>query len=704
MRPTLLNPLFAPVSSLNGIGPKLSIALTRLMKGGGGEGIDQAVVGDLLFHLPSGLIDRRAQPAIMDAVEGALSTIKARVDRHQPPPRGNQRVPYRIYLQDDSGELAVVYFRGQARWLEGQFPVDETVYVSGKLEWFNGRANMIHPDHVVTEENFADLPLVEPVYPLVSGVSLKIMRRSIETALMTLPELPEWIDPSLLGKHHWPSLTLALDQVHHPRDVLDISPQSVAWKRLAYDELLAGQLALALVRSRMKKSAGKSWQGDGSKQSKILAALPFSLTEAQQRSVSEILQDMATSERMLRLLQGDVGSGKTVVALLACAAAIEAGGQAALMAPTEILARQHYATIEPLAEASGIRLAVLTGREKGKGREEIYARLAAGEIDLIIGTHALFQSNVVFHNLALGIVDEQHRFGVHQRLALASKGGGADILVMTATPIPRTLVLTFFGDMDVSKLDEKPAHRQPIQTNALSMDRLDELIERVRSAVARGDKVYWLCPLVEDSEELPITSAESRFESLAQLMGQNVGLVHGRMKSVEKDTAMLDFKNGKTRVLVATTVIEVGVDVPDATIMVIEHAERFGLAQLHQLRGRVGRGSKASTCLLLYKAPLGEIAHDRLKIMRETEDGFRIAEEDLKLRGEGEILGTRQSGTPGFQIAQMEHHGDLLEIARDNARLIMNEDAELTGPKGDALRHLLYLHSKDEAVRLLRAG
>ena len=703
MRPTLLNPLFAPVSSLSGIGPKLSIALTRLMKGGS-DGVEQAVVGDLLFHLPSGLIDRRAEPAIMDAVEEALSTIKARVDRHQPPPRGNQRVPYRIYLHDDSGDMTVVYFRGQARWLESQFPVGEIVYVSGKLEWFNGRANMIHPDHVVAEENFADLPLVEPVYPLVSGVSLKIMRRSIETALTTLPELPEWIDPALLAKHHWPSIDQALDQVHHPRDVLDISPQSVAWKRLAYDELLAGQLVLALVRSRMKKSAGKSWKGDNSRQSKILAALPFSLTGAQQRSVSEILQDMATQERMLRLLQGDVGSGKTVVALLACTAAIEAGGQAALMAPTEILARQHLATIEPLAEAAGIRIAVLTGREKGKAREDICGRLASGEIDLTIGTHALFQSNVVFHNLALGIVDEQHRFGVHQRLALASKGGGADILVMTATPIPRTLVLTFFGDMDVSKLDEKPAHRLPIQTNALSMDRLDELVERVRAAVGRGEKVYWLCPLVEDSEELPITSAESRHESLARLMGQNVGLVHGRMKAAEKDAAMLDFKEGKTRVLVATTVIEVGVDVPDATIMVIEHAERFGLAQLHQLRGRVGRGSKASTCLLLYKAPLGDIAKDRLKIMRETEDGFRIAEEDLKLRGEGEILGTRQSGTPGFRIAQMEHHGDLLEIARHNARLIMNEHAELTGPKGEALRHLLYLHSKDEAIRLLRAG
>ena len=702
MRPTLLNPLFAPVTSLAGIGPKLSIALSKLLRGGDGK--VQAHVADLLFHLPHGLIDRRNQPEIMGAAEGVLSTLKVRVDRHEPPPRGNNRVPYKIAVHDETGEMMIVYFRGQSRWLEGQFPVGETVVVSGKVEWFNGRPNMVHPDHVVAEQNFDDLPLVEPVYPLVSGISLKILSKSLTTALQTLPDLPEWISESILKKYQWPSLKAALHTVHHPRDELDISPTSLPWQRLAYDELLAGQLALALVRTRMKKSAGRSWRGDGTIQSDIRAALPFALTGAQERSIAEIQGDMAKGERMLRMLQGDVGSGKTVVALLAAAAAIEAGGQAALMAPTEILARQHFSTIEPLAKEARIKIAVLTGREKGKTREDIYERLANGEIDLAIGTHALFQSNVVFQNLALGIVDEQHRFGVHQRLALAAKGGAADVLVMTATPIPRTLVLTYFGDMDVSKLDEKPADRLPIQTNALPMERLDELIDRVRSAVSKGEKIYWLCPLVEDSEELPVTSAEARYKSLEKLMGQNVGLVHGRMKPAEKDAAMMDFKEGKTRVLVATTVIEVGVDVPDATIMVIEHAERFGLAQLHQLRGRVGRGSKPSTCLLLYKAPLGEVSSARLKIMRETEDGFRIAEEDLKLRGEGEILGTRQSGTPGFQIAQMEHHADLLETARDDARLILTEDPELETNRGEALRVLLYLFSKDEAVRLLRAG
>ncbi len=700
MRPDILNPLNAPVISLTGIGPKISASLGKLLRGADGE----AVVGDLLFHLPFSLIDRRNQPGIAAAPEGELVTLKVRVDGHQPPPRGNQRVPYRVQVHDDSGEMSLVFFRGQGKWLEQQLPVGETRFVSGRVEWFNNRPNMVHPDHIVSEENFDDLPLIEPVYPLTAGLSLKMATKAVHAALAILPDLPNWADDSLVAANHWPTFADALQRIHYPQQPLDISPESVAWQRLAYDELLAGQLALALVRSRMKKSAGKSWQGDGHKRAAILAALPFTPTGAQERSVQEILGDMGSPERMLRMLQGDVGSGKTLVALLACANAVEAGGQAAIMAPTEILARQHFATIEPLAKQAGMSVCVLTGREKGKAREEIYARLANGDIDIVIGTHALFQAGVTFANLALGVVDEQHRFGVHQRLALAAKGGGADILVMTATPIPRTLVLTYFGDMDVSKLDEKPANRLPIKTNALSMDRLDELVERITGAVSRGEKIYWICPLVEESDELPVTSAEERFKTLTARLGQNVGLVHGRMKPAEKDAAMQDFKEGKTRVLVATTVIEVGVDVPDATIMVIEHAERFGLAQLHQLRGRVGRGDKPSSCLLLYKAPLGEVSQARISNMRETEDGFRIAEEDLKLRGEGEILGTRQSGTPGFKIARMEHHGSILEMARDDARLVLTRDPELSSERGQALRVLLYLFAKDEAVRLLRAG
>lgn len=702
MRPQLLNALFAPVEKLPGIGPKLAVGLTKLFRGS--DSTEVARVGDLLFHLPASLIDRRNQPSIADAREGEIATIKVVIDQHFPAPRGNRRIPYRVQVHDVSGEMSLVYFHGQGSWLEKQMPVGETRYVSGAVEWFNDRPNMVHPDYVVAEDKLAELPLVEPVYPLTAGISQKIVSKAARAAIQTIPDMPEWIEGEILAQNKWPNFQHSLERLHEPRDALDISPQSVGWKRLAYDELLAGQLALSLVRARMKKAAGQIWADKGEKRRIILNELPYKLTGAQARSVDEILTDMAQPDRMLRLLQGDVGSGKTIVALLACAAAIEAGGQAALMAPTEILARQHLATITPLAIKARIRVAILTGREKGKEREAIYAGLQDGSIDLLIGTHALFQAGVEFKNLALGIVDEQHRFGVHQRLALASKGGGADILVMTATPIPRTLVLTFFGDMDVSKLDEKPPTRQKIVTNAISMERMDELTNRVVDAVARGDKIYWVCPLVEDNDELPVTSVETRHAELSKRLGQKVGLIHGRMKPAEKDAAMADFKEGRIQVLVATTVIEVGVDVPDATIMIIEHSERFGLAQLHQLRGRVGRGDKESSCILLYKGPLGEVAEARISIMRETEDGFRISEEDLRLRGEGEILGTRQSGTPGFQIAQIEHHGDLLELARDDARLVINTDPELTTKRGEALRVLLYLFSKDDAVRLLRAG
>ncbi|MEM8541540.1 MAG: ATP-dependent DNA helicase RecG, partial [Pseudomonadota bacterium] len=475
-------------------------------------------------------------------------------------------------------------------------------------------------------------------------------------------------------------------------------------QRLAYDELLAGQLALALVRKNMKRSAGRVLQADGSLMQKVREAFGHALTGAQQRSIEEILSDMAKPERMLRLLQGDVGSGKTIVALCALATAVQAGSQGALMAPTEVLARQHFATIKPIADKVGLRIDLLTGREKGALRSEMMAKLAAGELDILIGTHAIFQEGVVFRDLGLAVVDEQHRFGVHQRLLIASKGEATDMLVMTATPIPRTLVLTHYGDMDVSRLDEKPIGRKPINTVALPLGRLGDIIVRVGEAMKTGQKIYWICPLVEENDELDLTSVQQRHKILAERFGNAVGLVHGQMKGAEKDAAMAAFRDGETRILVATTVIEVGVDVPDATIMVIEHAERFGLSQLHQLRGRVGRGAEASSCLLLYKDPLGEIARARIEVRRQSEDGFRIAEEDLKLRGEGEILGTKQSGAVGFRLARMEAHSHLLEIARDDARLVIETDPNLTTDRGSALRTLLYLFERDAAIRLLQAG
>ncbi|NHT77512.1 ATP-dependent DNA helicase RecG [Rhizobiaceae bacterium CRRU44] len=701
MRPALLDPLFASLDTLPGVGPKVGEFLARLF---GRESIEDCRVVDLLFHAPHSIVDRRHQPGVMNALAGAIVTIKGRIDRHQPPPPGRSSMPYRVFLQDDTGELALTFFKVKGNWLEKQLPIDDIVIVSGKVDWFNGRASMVHPDLMVREEDAETMALVEPVYGLTAGLSPKTLRRTIEAALTRIPNFQEWLDEALLEKQDFLTVRDAFIALHEPRDATDIDPRAPARRRLAYDEFLAGQLSLSLVRQRLRILPGTPVKATGALSGPVISALPFSLTGSQTAAVADILADMAREERMLRLLQGDVGSGKTAVALMAMLAAVEAGGQAALMAPTEILARQHFTTLSRLAGPAGVKIDVLTGRTKSRERDAMLERLASGETDIVIGTHALFQDTVSYHRLLLAVVDEQHRFGVHQRLRLTAKGVSPHMLVMTATPIPRTLVLAAFGDMDVSKLTEKPAGRKPIQTVTLPTERLDDIVERLRGAIEEGKKIYWICPLVEESELSDLMSADERFQILVARLGPVAGLIHGRMAGPDKDAAMLAFKNGETRLLVATTVVEVGVDVPDATIMVIEHAERFGLAQLHQLRGRVGRGDQASSCILLYKGPLSQTAHARLSILRDTEDGFVIAEEDLKLRGEGELLGTRQSGTPGFRIASLEAHADLLEIARKDAAYVIERDPDLTTPRGEALRTLLYLHRRDEAIRFLRAG
>ena len=699
MRPLVLNPLFASLTSLSGVGPKLEKLYARLL--------DRAAprVIDLLFHLPSGAVDRRARPKLNQVQAGQLVTVAVTVEEHRPAPRNRPRAPYRIITSDDTGQtLTLTYFNAREDYLRKLLPEGETRYVSGTAEFYDDMLQMVHPDRVVDETGFANLPLVESVYPLTEGLAPGNIRRAMEGALARLPDLPEWQDEAWIARERFPAFAAALRHLHRPAEPHDILPESLAWTRLAYDELLAGQLALALVRAHMRRQAGRGTASEGRLRARVLKALPYALTHSQQKAVDDIVADLARPQRMLRLLQGDVGSGKTVVALVAAAAVIEAGRQAAFMAPTEILARQHMNTIAPLAEAAGLHVAILTGRERGGARTEILDRLALGDIDLLVGTHALFQEEVAFHDLALAIVDEQHRFGVHQRLALAQKGDAVDVLVLTATPIPRTLVLTYFGDMDVSELREKPPGRQPIDTRAIPLTRIEEVEDAVGRALQAGQRAFWVCPLVEESEKIDLAAAEARFEELRARFGKIVDLVHGRMKGAEKDAAMARFAAGETQLLVATTVIEVGVDVPEATIMVIEHAERFGLAQLHQLRGRIGRGSGHSTCLLLYRAPLGETAKARLAVLRDTEDGFRIAEEDLKLRGEGDLLGTRQSGLPGFTIARIETHGQYLGAARDDAALILAREPTLNDARGQALRHLLYLFGRDEAIKLIRAG
>ncbi len=695
MRPEILFPVFAPVTKLAGVGPRIA----KLIEKAAG-----ARVVDLFWHLPSGVIDRRFSPRIGEAPDGRIATMTVTVDHHLPP--HNKRQPYKVVCTDDSGEITLVFFHAHADYLEKTLPVGEVRVISGKVEHFGQDLQMAHPDHIVEADEAQSVKTIEPVYPLTAGLTLKTIGKAIRGALDEAPQLPEWLDAAYLEKQKWKSWRQSLLSAHAPQQDWELEPTAPARQRLAYDELLANQLALALVRASLRRRPGRETSGDGRLREKVKAALPYELTGAQVRSLAEIADDMAAPHRMLRLLQGDVGSGKTIVALMAMLNAVETGRQAVMMAPTEILAHQHFATIEPLAEAAGIRLALLTGRGKGKARDALLEELLSGDIDILLGTHAVFQQGVDFKDLAFAVIDEQHRFGVHQRLAIAGKATQAspDLLVMTATPIPRTLTLTAYGDMEVSRLDEKPPGRAPVDTRALPLERLEEVVAGVQRAVADGARVYWVCPLVEESDVVDLAAAEDRYAHLKGVFGDRVGLVHGRLKGAQKDAVMADFAAGSLDVLVATTVIEVGVDVAEATVMVIEHAERFGLAQLHQLRGRIGRGQRTGSCLMLYHNPLGEVAKARIQIMRETEDGFRIAEEDLKLRGAGEMLGTRQSGFPEFRLADIAVHADLLAAARDDAKLILEMEPELDGKRGEAIRALLYLFERDAAVAYLRSG
>ena len=699
MRPHLLTPLFASASNLPGVGPKTGKLLDRLL----GPGDGSARVIDVLFHLPASVIDRRRQPPIAEAPLDVVVTLRATVAEHRaPPPRS--KAPYKVLVEDGTGDVLLVFFLSNHAWIEKSLPVGAERWISGKLELYDGYRQMVHPERVVDADGFKTMALTEPVYGLTEGLYPRVLAKAIDGALARLPFLPDWYAGIGAGLPAMPTFGEALAAVHKPADPGAIALDSPGRVRLAFDELFAHQVALALMRKRLRERAGRPNAGARGKAGAIEAALPFALTGAQQVALAEIRADLAAPAKMLRLLQGDVGSGKTLVALLAMADVVEAGRQAVLMAPTEILARQHFAGLAPRAAKAGLHMALITGRDTSAERRRTLEGLRTGAIDIAVGTHALIQESVAFRDLGLAVVDEQHRFGVHQRLALSAKGEAVDILVMTATPIPRTLVLSYFGDMDVSALREKPPGRQPIDTRALPLERIGDVVARLVKAVGEGRRAYWVCPLVDENEEVDAAAARERYEHLRGVFGAKVGLIHGKMKGSEKDAAMAAFAAGETQVLVATTVIEVGVDVPDATIIVIEHAERFGLAQIHQLRGRVGRGAGASSCVLLYRAPLGEVAQARIEILRRSEDGFLLAEEDLRLRGEGEVLGTRQSGTPGFRLADLAVHGDLLALARKVAQRAVDADPDLAAETGPAIRVLLHLFEREEAIRLIEAG
>lgn len=691
MRPEILNPLFAETASLDGVGPKLLKPLERL-------GLTR--IRDLAYHLPERFVSRRALADLDEGAEGEQVILALTPIEHRAP-RAGSRGPYRVLAQDAKGNVCALTWFGKAAYTAKKLlPVGETRWVAGRLDRYGDMLQMVHPDHI-EEASAAHLArLNEPVYRLSEGLTQPRIAGLVAQALARLPDLPEWIEPGQLSRSSWPSWRDAIQLAHHHEH-----PE--ARERLAYDELLANSLALLLVKAEGRRRKGQALVGDGSLRAKL--ALPFALTGAQDRSIREIAGDMAQEAPMLRLLQGDVGAGKTMVALNAMLIAAEAGKQAALLAPTELLARQHFETLRKMAAPTGVEIALFTGRDKGRARESILMGLIDGSIQLVVGTHAIFQDAVHYRDLALVVIDEQHRFGVAQRLALAAKGRRAPhTLAMTATPIPRSLTLAQYGEMDVSRLDELPPGRQAIDTRVVPQERMEEVVAGLERHLATGQQAYWVCPMVREIDGVPdmadIAAAEARYAALKERFGDQVVLVHGQLRPEAKDAAMEHFASGKARLLVATTVIEVGVDVPAATLMVIEQAERFGLAQLHQLRGRVGRGAEKSTCLLLRGAALSETARARLALMRETQDGFRIAEEDLELRGGGELLGTRQSGDAAFRLASLDHVQRLLPIAHADARLLMERDGGLTSARGEAARILLYLFERDWGVQLLRGG
>lgn len=694
MRPNLLIPLFRSISTIPGIGVKISRLVERFCG---------SYWSDILWHLPCGVNHRPIIQNLDNVSSNTLGTIKVQITGHIVPTI--RRHPYRILCEGCNEIIELVFFNYHKNYLQKKWPVGKIIWVSGRLEKQINGWKILHPDYMADGREY--IPEYEVIYPQSRGVTSKLLRRMVSFILPTVPDLPEWLDPAFQAKHRLPFWNMALDLVHHPKNTSDLLSSNPARMRLAYDEILANQLALLLVRQQVSRKKGIIIKPTGFLTEKLIEVLPFKLTAAQQRVLIEIAQDLNNESQMIRLLQGDVGSGKTIVALLTALSVIEDGFQATIMAPTDILARQHFAKIEALCRPLGIKVALLTGREKGTVKKELLSDLACGTIQLLIGTHALLTENVCFHRLGLVVIDEQHKFGVHQRLALIQKQKGVNLLVMTATPIPRSLALTVYGDMDSSRLDEKPEGRQSIETRVMPVSKINELVDRLCQRIhtsSNRTQAYWICPLVEESEKTDLTAVKKRYIELQKTFGNRVGLLHGKMKGCEKDTVMNRFAAGELDVLVATTVVEVGVDVKSATVMIIEQAERFGLAGLHQLRGRVGRGSDKSLCILLHGPRLTETAKARLRVMRETDDGFVLAEEDLKLRGAGEVLGIRQSGMPDFRMSDMQTAGDLLWIATKDAQTVLSLDPKLESQRGQALRILLYLFQKDTEIQTLKAG
>ena len=685
MRPKILYKLFSNLETIKGIGPKNAKLIERLCG---------KYLLDLILHRPIAYIDRRNSPKIKDLSNNSIVTLILKVDSHTP--SFNKRMPYKITCSDETGQLNIVYFNLRGPYLKKMFPLGSKKVVSGKVEEFNGIFQMTHPQHIADESNLDSVKKIECVYPLTAGISSKIIQKSINSSLAIIDDLPEWIPNDYLQKNNWTSWKKSIYEMHNPNELKE-DKEDIYLNRLVFDELLSQQLTVRLIKNKISKLKGNTIKPNGSLLESLKNHLSFELTDDQNQAIKEISKDQSSPNKMLRLIQGDVGSGKTVVALHGMIQCAENSKKSILMAPTEILAEQHYNTIKLFADKLKLSCALITASNK---KNHNY------ESDILIGTHALFQDKVSIDNIGLIVIDEQHRFGVHQRILLNEKAGNeCDILLMTATPIPRTLELASYGDMDITKIMQKPKNRKPIITKSINLNKIESLKEALIKKLKQREKIYWVCPLVDESDKIDLQSVNQRVLDIQKYYKDfNVEMVHGQMKQEEKNKIMDNFKNFKTQILVATSVIEVGIDDPDATVIIIENSERFGLSQLHQLRGRVGRGTKQSTCILLFDGTLTDNAKKRINVMKETNDGFKIAEEDLSIRGAGEILGTRQSGLPNFRLTNLNVHKSLMLQAREMAIKIVEKDPELSSDQGKSLRLLLHLFNNQVAIDYLKSG
>ena len=682
--------LFSSVKKIKGVGPVISKKLSD-------KGIENKI--DLFLNLPTGAIDRRFCPKLDQLEVGVISTIFVRPVKYTIPRFRN--LPNRVTCKDEYGSIDIIFFNSRESYIKQILPLNEEVVISGKVGFYKNKYQMTNPDYIQSIDREKDITKIMAKYSSVAGISPKTIQKIYKEEIEKLKDIGEWHSQDFLKKMDWPTWYDAIYNLHNPVNVSDVNKESKFYQRLAFDEIFSNFLIFSEIKKRIKKLIKVSKVIDEDNLLRIKKMLPFTLTESQQGALKEILTDISSERKMLRVLQGDVGSGKTAVAMIAAYLTVKSGYQVAFLCPTELLAKQHFLLFKKILENENLSVQLLTSKIKSSEQADTRFQLSQNKIDIVVGTHSLFQEKTTFNNLGLIVIDEQHKFGVQQRINLSLKGSvNTDVLLMTATPIPRTLILTNYGDMDISTINEKPFNNTTINTLAKPAEQMDDVIVFLKKRLDENDQVYWVTPLIEESEKLKLTPAVKRYEYLKKKLKIEVGLVHGAMKNEDKNKIMEDFISGKIKVIVSTTVIEVGIDNQNANTMIIENCERFGLSQLHQLRGRVGRGKLDAYCLLLYSKNIGTNGKKRIQILRSSLDGFYISEEDLKLRGFGDIIGYKQSGEKDFIIADPAYHSDLFQLAKEEIENLENKDVKLE----EHFTQLLKIFKKDRVLNIIDTG